>query len=151
MGRYGERDMTGVTAIMAGMSAGGSAYTLFSANYLDSEPAGFGSLAELTFEVAGSSGLVNVYSFGAGLTDTYQWITPTTGASTHYVRATLTSGTFTTGTTGSWLALTTDREWTTLVNTSGTKSTTATFEIATDSGGTNVVASASVTLEVELV
>lgn len=79
----------------------------------------------------------------------YNWITPTTGSTTYYVRATLTSGTFTTGTTGTWLALSSNRSWNTSYtsNTPGSKVTTATFEIATDSGGTNVVVSASVTLE----
>lgn len=79
----------------------------------------------------------------------YNWITPTTGSTTYYVRATLTSGTFTSGTTGTWLALTSNRSWRTAYtsNSPGNKKTTATFEIATDSAGTNVVVSASISLE----
>jgi hypothetical protein len=79
----------------------------------------------------------------------YNWLTPTTGSTTYYVRATLTSGTFTSGTTGTWLALTSNHSWRTAYtfNTPGNKMTTATFEIATDSGGTNVVVSASISLE----
>lgn len=103
--------------------------------------------ARVTYTV-GSDGTLLVTDATFGTIASYNWITPTTGSTTHYVRATLTSGTFSSGTTGSWLALTTNRAWVTEVTSSfGTKSTSALIEIATDSGGTNVVVSANVTLE----
>lgn len=41
-----------------------------------------------------------------------QWVSPTSAASNYEVFATLSSGSLTTGTTGSWLSLGTDRNWT---------------------------------------
>ena len=77
------------------------------------------------------------------------WITPTTGSTTHYVRATLTGGTFSSGSAvGSWLQLNTNRAWRTVFTGAfGTKITSATFEVATDAAGTDVRVTASVTLE----
>ena len=59
-----------------------------------------------------------------------------------WVRATNTSGTPSTGTTGSWLQMNSDRVWTVSATVSGSKNWSATFEIATDSGGASIVASA---------
>jgi hypothetical protein len=97
-----------------------------------------------------SDGTVLVTGDNSGTLANYNWITPTTGSTTYYVRATLDSGTFNSGTTGSWLALTSNRSWLVRVFTLSSRSTTATFEIATDSGGTNVVATGVVTFNVEL-
>jgi hypothetical protein len=97
-----------------------------------------------------SDGTVLVTGDNSGTLANYNWITPTTGSTTYYVRATLDSGTFNSGTTGSWLALTSNRSWVVRVFTLSSRSTTATFEIATDSGGTNVVATGVVTFNVEL-
>lgn len=61
-----------------------------------------------------------------------------------YIRVTLNSGTApTTGTTGSWLALSSARSWSWQRATVGTTNANITIEIATDSGGTNVIASKS--------
>ena len=104
--------------------------------------------ARVVFSV-NSNGTVLATGDTAGTLASYNWITPTTGSTTYYVRATLTSGTFSSGTTGTWLALTSNQSWVTLFtsNSPGNKMTTATFELATDSGGTNVVVSASISLE----
>jgi hypothetical protein len=104
--------------------------------------------ARVVFSV-NSNGTVLATGDTTGTLASYNWLTPTTGSTTYYVRATLTSGTFSSGTTGTWLALTSNRSWVTLFtsNSPGNKMTTATFEIATDSGGTNVVVSASISLE----
>jgi hypothetical protein len=66
-------------------------------------------------------------------------------AANYEVKATLTSGTFTTGTAGSWLNLATEREWTARQTTVGTKTTTATFEIR-KVGTTTILATATITL-----
>lgn len=125
------------------------AYRLDTATYQDFGLLGVDFSAGVTFTV-GSNGVVTVTGDNAGTISTYNWITPTTGSTTHYVRATLSSGTFTSGTTGSWLALTSNRLWSVRQTSGGFRTTTATFEIATDAGGTNVVASGVVTFEAEL-
>jgi len=57
------------------------------------------------------------------------WYTPTTGSigNTYEIRVTATSGTFTSGTVGSWLALSSVRTWTVSSNT--LKTVTFTIEI----------------------
>lgn len=107
--------------------------------------------ARVTFSV-NSNGTVLVTGDTSGTLDSYNWLTPTTGSTSYYVRATPTSGTFSSGTTGTWLALTSNRTWITefTSNSPGSKSTTADIEIATDSAGANVVVSASVTLTAEV-
>lgn len=143
--------MTGVTAIMAGMSGGsGSLYTLIADGYGDFGILGSDPSAGINF-VVGSNGTLTVTGDVSGTLASYDWKTPTTGSTTHYVRATLNSGTFNTGTTGSWLALTSNRSWLVRTTISATRFTSTTFEIATDSGGTNIVASALVTFNVELI
>ena len=102
-----------------------------------------------TFLAINSNGTVQASTLGSGVVDSYNWLTPTTGSTTYYVRATLTSGSFTTGDTVSWQALTSDRVWSVELpeNAPAFQSATATFAIATDSGGTNIVVSASITLQ----
>lgn len=71
------------------------------------------------------------------------WYTPTTGSigTGYWVRATATSGSLSSGTTGSWLQLNSARTWVRdNAGTEGTLSATLTLEIATDSGGVNIVA-----------
>lgn len=95
------------------------------------------------------SGYINMYGAGptTGFTGDHwaaqNWYIssdPTVAATTHYVRATVTAGALTSGTTGTWLATSTDREWSCYKSTAGTASATVKLEIATDSGGTNIVA-----------
>jgi hypothetical protein len=104
--------------------------------------------AEVAFYV-NSNGTIEAATFGSGIIDSYNWITPTTGSTTYFVRATLTSGSFTTGTTGTWLALTSSHTWTIQLpeNVPDFQSANATFAIATDSGGTNIVVSANISLQ----
>jgi hypothetical protein len=96
-----------------------------------------------------SNGTVEVFADNSGVLASYNWLTPTTGSTTYYVRATLLSGTFTSGTTGTWLALTSNRTWYTAYTSDspGNKMTSATIAIATDSAGTNIVVSSTVGLE----
>jgi len=79
--------------------------------------------------------------------DVEDWITPTSAASGAYeVKATLNSGALTTGTTGSWLALSSTREWT--VETSiGVVDANLTIEIRR---GSTVLDSATVTLSAQV-
>lgn len=98
-----------------------------------------------------SNGTLVVTGTNAGTLDSYNWITPTTGSTSYYVRATLIGGSFSSGTTGTWLALTSNRTWTVTQSGAGTKTANATFEIASDSGGTNIVASAGIILTADVI
>lgn len=145
-GTYGAVPSSGTISIRNFYGTSAVVYRLDSDIYLDTALSP--TDARVVFSI-NSNGTVLATGDTAGTLASYNWITPTTGSTTYYVRATLTSGTFTSGTTGTWLALSSNRSWTTgfTSNSPGSKTTTATFEIATDSGGTNVVVSASVTLE----
>jgi hypothetical protein len=84
-----------------------------------------------------------------GPVDEGDWITPKANAPSDYeVQATLNAGTLTSGTTGSWLALTSNRSWTLTQATVGAADTVdLTIEIRKGSGAT--LASATITLEAE--
>lgn len=75
----------------------------------------------------------------------YNWLTGGT-PSNYEVQATLVSGTFTSGTTGSWLNLGTTRTWTRGATVGNFQTVTATFEIR-DATSLVVLASANITLE----
>lgn len=80
------------------------------------------------------------------------WFLPNVAGigNSHWVRATIVSGTFTTGTAGSWLALSSLRTWTKTQNVVGASTVSFTLELATDSGGTNIVKTASCSLTAEM-
>ena len=84
-----------------------------------------------------------------GPVDEGDWITPKANAPSDYeVQATLNAGTLTSGTTGSWLALTSNRSWTLTQATVGAADQVdLTIEIRKGSGAT--LASATVTLDAE--
>ena len=84
-----------------------------------------------------------------GSSDIGDWIDPKASAPSDYeVRATLNSGTLTSRTTGSWLALTSNRSWTLTQATVGAATQVdLTIEIRKGSGAT--LASATITLEAE--
>lgn len=77
------------------------------------------------------------------------WYVPSGGTpgNSYWMRATIVSGSLTTGTTGSWLALSSNRLFGVTAPSNGVKSCTLYFQLATDSGGTNIIeTSANVTL-----
>ena len=84
-----------------------------------------------------------------GSSDIGDWIDPKASAPSDYeVQATLNSGTLTSGTTGSWLALTSNRSWTlTRATVGAADQVNLTIEIRKGSGAT--LASATVTLDAE--
>ena len=107
--------------------------------------------ATVTFQTDGSiqgsgTGTVaidTITTSGAGDT----WYSPTTVGigSSYWVRATKTAGTNpSTGTLGSWLQLNAARAWSNSMSTGGSKTSTLTIEIASDSSGTTIVCSGSV-------
>ena len=98
----------------------------------------------------GSDGSLDIGTFNSGVLANYNWITPTATASTHFVRLTPTSGTFSGSTTSAWLALTTSAQWFVNQTGFGLNTATGTLAISTNSGGTNIVASATITLRAQV-
>lgn len=86
-------------------------------------------------------------NFSSAYSSLGSWIDPKNNMSTYECRATLTSGTFNSGTAGSWLALSSTRTWEIQVNPVGFKETVFTIEIR-KIGGSTILDSASVTLQV---
>lgn len=74
------------------------------------------------------------------------WVVPNGDASNYECFATLDSGSLQTGTTGTWLALTSDRMWGVAVTGLGTQSATLTIAIREVGTGTNLT-SATISLE----
>lgn len=84
-----------------------------------------------------------------GSIDIGDWISPKSAAPSDYeVRATLNSGTLTSGTTGSWLALTSNRSWT-LTRIAFGPADQVDLNIEIRKGAGAVLATATVTLDAE--
>jgi hypothetical protein len=67
-------------------------------------------------------------------------------SSTYYVRATVTAGSVSGGTTGAWLSTDVNRSWSRNRSTLGASSATLLIEIATDSNGSNIITSGNYTI-----
>lgn len=99
--------------------------------------------AEASYELT-SAGEVLVNGSGIAVET---WIEPTSAASGSYeVKATVTAGALSSGTTGSWLALSSNRSWSVGPVTLGNANATLTIEIRKDGV---VLDSATITLEAE--
>lgn len=98
-----------------------------------------------------ADGTVDLLRVNSGNTlNQQQWYRPTGGTpgSGYWIRMTPTAGTFNVGDlTGTWLQLNAARSWGRLrtSDAAGTDTATGTVEIATDSGGVNIVTSGSYT------
>lgn len=77
------------------------------------------------------------------------WVTPNGAASSYEALVTVTSGSLSSGTSGSWLALSSTRDWTVTRTTLGTNSCTFTVDIR-KVGTTTVLDSATITIEAEV-
>ena len=77
-----------------------------------------------------SAGVANSVTTNGGTVALENWITPTSFAGANYeVQATVNSGSLSSGTTGSWLALNTTRTWTVSRSTTGVSTCNLTIEI----------------------
>ena len=121
-------------------------YRLDSGNYLDFA---IGVDAQTTLTV-GSNGELAVTTWNSGIPAFYNWITPTTGSTTHFVRMTPTSGSFNGSSVGVWLPLTNNQAWNVYQGWLGLTMATGTLAISTNSAGTNIVASATITLRAQV-
>jgi hypothetical protein len=75
----------------------------------------------------------------------HRWFT-SFPSSTYYVRATVTAGSVSGGTTGTWLSTDVNRSWSRNRSALGASSATLLIEIATDSNGSNIITSGSYTI-----
>lgn len=99
--------------------------------------AGFTFYNDGTAAVQGNDALIN---------SPPDWITPSGGTpgNSYWIRVSVTAGSnpnFSNPGVGSWLAMSSTRTWTWSRTTVGSNTATVTIEIASDSGGSNVVAS----------
>ena len=108
---------------------GGLGYRLTSGG---KEESGFGSASSISYFEEGN------------------WVVPNGSASLYEVRATVTSGAVTSGTTGSWLSLGTTREWTLTRDTVGNSAVSLTIDIRLIGGPGTILATASVNLDITL-
>lgn len=74
------------------------------------------------------------------------WCTPTANAGNYSVRWTITNGTLTSGTSGTWLAVTSNRTWYVQRSLTGSKQCIGTVEIAATSNTAVILATSSVTI-----
>ena len=90
---------------------------------------------------------------GVTVTDLGDWISPTINMANYSIKATLNSGTLTSGTTGSFLSLASDRSWnvTRTNNTAGSDSAELLLEIVLTASTSIVLDSATVTLTATVV
>ncbi len=114
----------------------------------DREAASVNSIVTLTANTDGTLTVVGNGNVSDGdVTPNPGWYTPTTGSigSTYEIRVTATTGTFSTGTSGSWLALSSTRTWT--VSTNSSKSVTFTIEIRVAATSTVVATTTGNTIQ----
>lgn len=92
-----------------------------------------------------------VYTQSPGGTYNYieDWVTPNSLASSYEALVTVTSGTLSSGTSGSWVALSSTQNWTVTRSTIGTKTCTFTVEIR-KVGTTTVLDSATIDITAEV-
>lgn len=128
------------SAAVGGGGGGGALVSPFTAwnVYADANPGttkavlNFNSNGTVTYSVTGTDGTTP---------GSDHWFSPTTVAvgAGYWLRATVTSGTLTANSAASWTSLATNLSFEKGPSSGGAASATVTFEIATDSGGSNIV------------
>lgn len=96
----------------------------------------------------GADGKVYTRTGGGSYTNIETWCTPTAQASNYEVYVTVTTGSLSSGTSGSWLALSSDRTWTRTANIGSNQLCIFTAQIRRI-GSTTVIDSATITLEAD--
>lgn len=124
-----------------GGGGGGDPVTVPSGTYTHDETSPTDAGVTFTFSSGGSWSAVNA-NFATISSGTWE---NTVG--TYYIRWTNTVGSLSSGTAGSWLALSSSRSFgVSYTGVNGSKSCTGFVEIATDSSGVNVVGSGTITI-----
>ena len=84
-----------------------------------------------------SAGAANSVTTSSGTETIENWVTPTSAAGANYeARATVNTGSLSSGTTGAWTALSSTQTWNVTRSTVGSKNCTFTVEIRRASSGT---------------
>lgn len=96
-----------------------------------------------------SNGEVESLTNGSPVT-LQQWCTPTSAAGDYEARVTVNSGSLSSGTTGTWLALSTSRTWSVVQSGAGSSSCNFTVEIRR-TGTTTVLDSATIDLVADVI
>ncbi len=137
--------MTGIAIAWTG--GGGNPYFAFTGGNVTSLSSGTPN-AGVTLQ---SDGTCTFLSSGGSAPTSNQWFTPTTTGigSTHWVFCTVNSGSLSGGTAGVWLALSAGQSFSRNRTTVGTSAANITLQLATDSGGANIVDSATFNLDAE--
>lgn len=137
--------MPGVINILRGV--GGVVVTITDQTISDIRTSGTASASYML--TSGGAALRITSTGGTSEIGAAEWIVPRAAAGSAYeARATLLSGSLSSGTTGSWLALSTNRTWT-RDSTSGVLTAQLLIEIRLASSGT-VLDTATITLEAEV-
>lgn len=104
--------------------------------------------ASATYQLT-NAGVINRITNSGGTTSPGNWIFPASAAGANYeVRATVNSGSLTSGTTGAWTALSSSQSWTLQQTSVGAVSCNITIEIR-HATSLAVLDTASITLEAE--
>lgn len=126
---------------MAEGSQGGIVNPLSLGESLGEASSGSPSKGEVVFRLDGS-----IAYFGAasesGFPQPNEWFTPSgvgTPGNNYWIRATVTTGALTSGTTGTWIPITSNIAFTKGPNANGSAQATVTFDIASDAIGSNIV------------
>lgn len=139
MGCLGERHVTGVTAFIVGSAGGASGtVTLSDTDVVATNLAPSTAIANFSLLASGD---ITAFALPDGI-----WISPRSGMANFEVRATVASGVINSGTTGSWLSLSSTRTWSNSRSTVGTTFGAMTVEIRRAGGDGTILASASITL-----
>ncbi len=102
------------------------------------------SSATATYRLT-SAGNIEYTTGSNTINDQGDWITPQTNMASYECRMDVLSGTFSSGTTGAWMSLSTTRTWTKLQSVNGSSAVSGTLQIRRTSDGT-VMDSATITL-----
>jgi hypothetical protein len=144
--------MSGIQMALLGTGGDNVTIVLTSQTGLNSIVDSVGSgTATASYQIA-SNGKV-FKTIGVTTTEIEQWCTPTSAAGNYEVFATLNSSTgsgLSSGTTGSWLALTSNRTWTVTESTSGNLSGAELGMQIRKIGTTTVLATATINIEAEV-
>lgn len=134
----------------AGCSAGGDVVQLFGAteNAFSFNPTPANAGYRIPTDGIEESGTGNPISYSDVL-GAEEVVKPVSNLSDYEVRMTVNSGTFSSGTTGTWQSLGTQRTWTKTQSSVGSSSVNGTIEIR-KIGTTDVLASATVDLTAEV-
>jgi hypothetical protein len=133
-------------AMMLILGSGGPSFPSFGGTVSALVPAPSTATAGVTFGTDGS------ISFnGSGPAADTNWRRPTLAGvgSSFWVRATVNSGTLSSGTSGSWLQLNSARSWTKTSTGAGLLTCSITLQVASDAGGTNIVSSGTYSLQAD--